>query len=175
LDVCIFADDHPALVGSGYVERMRMERLVCGVPRNGVPEMNEPEPPRPHVQCAHIECGESAMIRQKVGNGWAKLCERHYLAHHAKVADRKAESLGLQKFEDESSREYQSRCMDYIKSVMPTIGAWRWSADKVVNATQVAHIVESAERNHGPAIRLLEQCKAAGIITKENRMRGITP
>lgn len=47
---------------------------------------------------------------------------------------------------------------------------WRWTPDKVVNETQLRHVVESAASGYPPGVAFLDQCKRAGVITHDNKL-----
>lgn len=49
-------------------------------------------------------------------------------------------------------------------------GPWRWTPDKVVNAAQVQHIVDSAKRGYPPGVEFLAACQRAGVITADGRL-----
>ena len=49
-------------------------------------------------------------------------------------------------------------------------GPWRWTPDKVVNETQLRHVVEAAQRGYPPGVAFLEKCKRAGVITEDNKL-----
>lgn len=123
-------------------------------------------PARHYVACAHDSCPACAIVR--VGN--ANLCYAHYEAHHAKKANARAESLGLQKFPEETSREYVARSLEYMRQCVSGMGRFRWKPENVVNDSQVRHILESAQRGYPAGVAFLEQCKRAGVITEDNKL-----
>lgn len=124
------------------------------------------QPARHYVACAHDGCPACAIVR--VGN--ANLCYAHYEAHHAKKAHAKASSLGLQKFPEESSREYVARSLEYMRQCVAGMGRFKWKPENVVNDSQVRHIVEAAQRGYPPGVAFLEKCKRAGVITDDNKL-----
>lgn len=69
------------------------------------------------IPCAHMGCDRRAIVRVKVGSGWANLCYPDYLAHHAKIAEEKVEARGLQFFPDsETPAEWRARVIAFMKS-----------------------------------------------------------
>jgi len=70
-------------------------------------------------------------------------------------------------------RKPSEAIMNELKRVAKTrpTGEW-WTVDKVENEFQVAHIVRQAQHFGAlsPASRFLDECKAAGIITHDNRL-----
>lgn len=66
------------------------------------------------VQCSHDGCPHNAQIRQRTKTGWANLCDRHYLEHHHKVAQAWSTEHGLDRWPNESSREWHQRTLEYV-------------------------------------------------------------
>ena len=66
------------------------------------------------ASCAHEGCQHSAQVRQKTPTGWANLCDAHYLVFHRERAAASIKARGLDRYPDESVRDWHKRCLEYV-------------------------------------------------------------
>lgn len=71
-----------------------------------------------HCPCAHETCPTPAIVKLKTTTGWANLCEPHYEAHFTAHAKRNFTALGLDRWSDESLKDWRSRVSEYTKLIL---------------------------------------------------------
>jgi hypothetical protein len=71
----------------------------------------------PAIPCAHEECQDYAVVKLKTKTGWARLCMRHYDAHHAAIGAQAFRDHGLEPRFEETRTAHRARVFAYWREL----------------------------------------------------------